>query len=139
MYIDTQASCAKCQLAAGVGSVPRILNTGSGPLAPRPLQCEGKEVKVVAADGLARFYLKVPFSVLALDSNCGHMAPVTFPRSTRVNVIEHVLRSGLHCLMSNVFEPSAPSSIGEKRKTLPKLVKTEPYLEILFLKFTEKV
>eukprot|EP00438_Fugacium_kawagutii_P019082 Skav234710 [mRNA] locus=scaffold634:35914:47001:+ [translate_table: standard] len=57
-HADTQASSAKCQLAAGVGSVPRILNTGSGPLAPRPLQCEGKEVKVVAADGLARFYLK---------------------------------------------------------------------------------
>eukprot|EP00913_Durusdinium_trenchii_P011210 g10528.t1 len=44
----------------GLG-LPRILNTGSGPLAPQPLRCGPRsgEVKVVAADGLARFYLKV--------------------------------------------------------------------------------
>ena len=43
----------------GVRSIARILNTGSGPLAPKPLQCEDQSVKVIAADGLARFYLKV--------------------------------------------------------------------------------
>lgn len=52
---------------------PRILNVGSGPFAPRPLQCkfdsdaasalpQGKTewpVPVIAADGLARFYLRI--------------------------------------------------------------------------------
>lgn len=54
-----------------VANVPRILNTGSGPLAPKPLQCQNKDVKVVAADGLARFYLKV------LDEN--EMEPPYLP------------------------------------------------------------
>jgi len=55
----------------GVRSIPRILNTGSGPLAPKPLQCEDQSVKVIAADGLARFYLKV------LDENA--MEPPFLP------------------------------------------------------------
>jgi len=44
---------------------PRVLNTGSGPLAPSPLNCgdgahsELGSVPVVAVDGLARFYLRV--------------------------------------------------------------------------------
>eukprot|EP00928_Gymnodinium_smaydae_P038964 TRINITY_DN26740_c0_g1_i1.p1 TRINITY_DN26740_c0_g1~~TRINITY_DN26740_c0_g1_i1.p1 ORF type:complete len:706 (+),score=112.88 TRINITY_DN26740_c0_g1_i1:36-2120(+) len=46
---------------------PRVLNVGSGPFAPRPLDCEldsesGRAqtvVPVIAADGLARFYMRV--------------------------------------------------------------------------------
>lgn len=45
------------------GKIPRVLNAGSGPLAPKPLDCQldGRPsvVKVVAADGLARFYNRV--------------------------------------------------------------------------------
>jgi len=38
---------------------PRVLNAGSGPLAPGPLECNGERLHVVAADGLARFYLQL--------------------------------------------------------------------------------
>jgi len=55
---------ARARAGTNFGS-PRILNTGSGPLAPPPLDC-GQHgsgdlgvVPVFATDGLARFYLKV--------------------------------------------------------------------------------
>lgn len=38
---------------------PRILNVGSGPLAPAPLRCDDEEVPVASADGLARFYMQL--------------------------------------------------------------------------------
>jgi len=47
---------------------PRILNVGSGPLAPGPLECDveaadgsmqRRRLRVVAADGLARFYNRI--------------------------------------------------------------------------------
>ncbi|CAE7174723.1 SHOC2 [Symbiodinium pilosum] len=39
---------------------PRVLNAGSGPLAPKDIVCqEGKAIPVVAADGLARFYMQL--------------------------------------------------------------------------------
>eukprot|EP00435_Cladocopium_sp_Y103_P008120 s2749_g2.t1 len=69
----------------GVRNVPRILNTGSGPLAPKPLRCQNKDVKVVAADGLARFYLKV------LDEN--EMEPPYLP--VQCPVEEAATRGGL--------------------------------------------
>lgn len=46
---------------------PRVLNAGSGPLAPAPLTCaDGHAMPVVSADGLARFYLRV-FDLLGLQ------------------------------------------------------------------------
>ncbi|CAK0900670.1 unnamed protein product, partial [Prorocentrum cordatum] len=67
---------AICARVAGAQAIsrggfgpPRILNAGSGPLAPGPLRCEGAaesvgaralgQVPVVAADGLARFYMQL--------------------------------------------------------------------------------
>ncbi|CAL1139002.1 unnamed protein product [Cladocopium goreaui] len=41
---------------------PRVLNAGSGPLAPGRIDC-GQSVPVVASDGLARFYLQL-FDIL---------------------------------------------------------------------------
>lgn len=39
---------------------PRVLNAGSGPLAPKDIACQdGKAIPVVAADGLARFYMQL--------------------------------------------------------------------------------
>lgn len=55
---DLCAYLADARARRALGT-PRILNAGSGPLAPRGLRCE-EEVPVIAADGLARFYLKAP-------------------------------------------------------------------------------
>ena len=52
-----------------------MLNAGSGPFAPGPLQCDGRKVAVVAADGNARFYLKL-FDRLGVDAP---QAPVQCP------------------------------------------------------------
>ena len=48
---------------AGYGAA-RVLNAGSGPLAPGHIEC-GQRVPVVASDGLARFYLQL-FVALAV-------------------------------------------------------------------------
>lgn len=54
----------RAEVASSYGP-PRVLNTGSGPLAPGPLDCGEQgfpqlgSVPVFASDGLARFYLKV--------------------------------------------------------------------------------
>jgi len=76
---------ARRGLGRGIGHAPpRILNAGSGPFAPRPLECalhwpltenasvtpKATTVPIVSADGLARFYLRV------LDEN-GFMPPYT--------------------------------------------------------------
>jgi len=53
----------------------RILNAGSGPLAPPWLQCDHGEVAVVAVDGLARFYARV-FDILEHQP---HRLPVHCP------------------------------------------------------------
>lgn len=59
--------------SVGHKSPPRVLNVGSGPFAPKPLVCEAaaldepasagnskmKSVPVIAADGLARHYLRI--------------------------------------------------------------------------------
>ena len=38
----------------------QVLNAGSGPLAPKDIACQdGKAIPVVAADGLARFYMQL--------------------------------------------------------------------------------
>lgn len=73
-----RASASALVPGGKVPSIPRFLNAGSGPFAPRPLQCDLKQewlpsaagfdrsaskvtwhVPVVAADGLARFYNRV--------------------------------------------------------------------------------
>merc|ERR1739841_498279 len=40
-------------------SAPKILNAGSGPIAPSSLQCGGRVVRVVSADGLALLYWRL--------------------------------------------------------------------------------
>ncbi|CAJ1331829.1 unnamed protein product [Effrenium voratum] len=52
--------CAFLEAARGLQDYghPRVLNAGSGPLAPGHIDC-GRAVPVIATDGLARFYLQL--------------------------------------------------------------------------------
>ena len=46
----------------------QVLNAGSGPLAPKDIACQdGKAIPVVAADGLARFYMQLYVACLHLQ------------------------------------------------------------------------
>lgn len=47
-----------CTFVDGIVA-PRILNMGSGPIAPEPIVCDGRKVPIVSADGLADLYWRL--------------------------------------------------------------------------------
>jgi len=86
---------------------PRVLNVGSGPFAPGPIKCQLPEkndqtsvVPVIAADGLARYYLRIldeyslqpPYSPLQCPVEELHLCfpPAHFDVVHMRNALDHV-------------------------------------------------